>query len=256
MPSDPAHPSAKPAQPDVPPSADVSDQETQSADDEGSSEAQVEDLAPSLPEEGATSSHGLPEELDGTDDPDVPDPAEEEAEEEGERAPAIVELRPHDDYVWLQSWISRATGGLVVLVLAGATWIVAAAGASWVATQILLPIDLMIGAATAWIVWHWPKLVRQNFLYRIQADEGVEAHRGLWWRVVRFVPRSRIQHAGILQGPIERHLGLATVAIHTAGSRASKTRLPGLTHERALALAKELTTTPSSEDVTTADGSP
>jgi hypothetical protein len=42
------------------------------------------------------------------------------------------------------------------------------------------------------------------------------------------VPFGRVQHIDTTQGPIERRLGLATLILHTAGTRSAAVSLPGL----------------------------
>ena len=54
------------------------------------------------------------------------------------------------------------------------------------------------------------------------------------------VPRSRVQHIDVSQGPIERSYGLATLSIHTAGTEYSKVDLPGLGHSVALTVRDAL----------------
>jgi membrane protein YdbS with pleckstrin-like domain len=42
------------------------------------------------------------------------------------------------------------------------------------------------------------------------------------------VPGSRVQHLDIRRGPLERHFRLATLVIHTAGTRHSEVSVSGL----------------------------
>ena len=64
-------------------------------------------------------------------------------------------------------------------------------------------------------------------------ERGIEIRRGVWWRHVVHVPRSRVQHTDVNQGPIERTYGLAHLIIHTAGTISASVALEGL--ERAVA---------------------
>ena len=50
-------------------------------------------------------------------------------------------------------------------------------------------------------------------------DTGLHVRRGRLWRKEILVPRSRVQHLDIERGPIERRYGLATLIVHTAGTR-------------------------------------
>jgi membrane protein YdbS with pleckstrin-like domain len=54
------------------------------------------------------------------------------------------------------------------------------------------------------------------------------------------VPRSRVQHLDIERGPIERHFGLATLILHTAGTRRQAIRQSGLPDADAVALRDAL----------------
>ncbi|MFM6988815.1 MAG: PH domain-containing protein [Arenimonas sp.] len=50
-------------------------------------------------------------------------------------------------------------------------------------------------------------------------EHGLRLRKGRWWRTEVFVPRSRVQHLDIHNGPLERARGLATLVIHTAGTQ-------------------------------------
>jgi membrane protein YdbS with pleckstrin-like domain len=65
---------------------------------------------------------------------------------------------------------------------------------------------------------------------------GLHVRRGVWWRKEVLVPRSRVQHLDIERGPIERNFGLATLVVHTAGSRVHALRQPGFADADAVAL--------------------
>lgn len=69
---------------------------------------------------------------------------------------------------------------------------------------------------------------------------GLHVRRGRWWQKEVLVPRSRVQHLDIERGPIERHFGLATLVVHTAGSRVHALRQPGFADADAVALRDAL----------------
>ena len=69
---------------------------------------------------------------------------------------------------------------------------------------------------------------------------GLQVRRGLVWKHELLVPRSRVQHLDIERGPIERRFGLATLVVHTAGTRLHALRQPGLLDADALALRDAL----------------
>ncbi len=60
------------------------------------------------------------------------------------------------------------------------------------------------------------------------------------WQIVTHVPRSRVQHTDVSQGPLERRYGLGTLVVYTAGTNHARVALPGLAHEVARALRDEL----------------
>jgi len=91
----------------------------------------------------------------------------------------------------------------------------------------LLP--LVCGMALGWL---YSGRYARAFSAAHLAD-GMLIRRGVWWRGEVFVPRARIQHTEINQGPLDRRWDMASVAIHTAGTRLESIVVPGL--PRALA---------------------
>lgn len=65
------------------------------------------------------------------------------------------------------------------------------------------------------------------------AEDELHIQHGLWVRARTVVPFGRVQHIDVTQGPLERHFGLGTLILHTAGTRSSAVDLPGLRHEEA-----------------------
>ena len=130
----------------------------------------------------------------------------------------------------------------------------AAAGATLLAVAIVIAAAdglrawIGIPLALAWLtfvsalVWHaerWPARSYQHLRYRAEAD-GIEIRHGVYWREVTRVPRSRIQHTDVSQGPLERRYGLGTLVLYTAGTTHARVALPGLAKERAVALRDRL----------------
>lgn len=87
--------------------------------------------------------------------------------------------------------------------------------------------------------WHYAARRFARTRFRLDAG-GLEIHRGVWWRSQIRVPRSRVQHTDVHQGPLDRRWGLADLTVFTAGTESSSIRLPGLPAERALALRDAL----------------
>lgn len=91
----------------------------------------------------------------------------------------------------------------------------------------------------AFLGQYWPAVEHRHTSYLL-AWNGIEIHRGVVWRRVINVPRSRIQHTDVSQGPIERRFGLGTLVMYTAGTDHSRVDLAGLDHGVALAIRDHL----------------
>ena len=93
-----------------------------------------------------------------------------------------------------------------------------------------------VGAAASYL---WPAVRYRHIRYRLDAH-GVTIRRGVVWRTVTSVPTSRVQHTDVSRGPLERYFDLATLVIHTAGTRDASVALSGLGHREAVALRDRL----------------
>ena len=71
-------------------------------------------------------------------------------------------------------------------------------------------------------------------------ERGLQVRRGLVWRSEVLVPRTRVQHLDLERGPIERRYGLATLVVHTAGTRLNALRQSGFVDADAVALRDAL----------------
>jgi membrane protein YdbS with pleckstrin-like domain len=71
-------------------------------------------------------------------------------------------------------------------------------------------------------------------------ERGLSVQRGLIWRKEVLVPRTRVQHLDLERGPIERRFGLATLVVHTAGTRMNALRQHGFLDADAVALRDAL----------------
>ena len=86
----------------------------------------------------------------------------------------------------------------------------------------------------------WPGLRHRRIAYRLD-QSGLQILRGVLWRSHVFVTRSRVQHTDVVEGPLQRRFGVATLVVHTAGTRHSATRLGGVGREEAFRLRDLLT---------------
>ena len=83
---------------------------------------------------------------------------------------------------------------------------------------LLIPIIAFFApiiAATCF-VFYWSSRYYQSITFRLTGDEVV-VERGVWWRIKSTVPYARVMSVEVVQGPISRRLGIATVDIYTAG---------------------------------------
>jgi len=72
-------------------------------------------------------------------------------------------------------------------------------------------ILIAIGLAGYWILKYYDSLV-----YKLTGEE-VECRKGIWFKKVSVVPYNRITNVDVIQGPISRKLGIATLKLQTAG---------------------------------------
>lgn len=138
------------------------------------------------------------------------------------------------------AWITVARlSGLLRAGILSAVASVALSVASAAADELTLP-----AAAMAWVILtgllaapaiFWPAIAYRHRSYRF-AEDGVHLRRGVFWRSQIAVPRSRVQHTDVSQGPLERMHGIATLTLHTAGNHYAAVSLPGLAHGEAVAL--------------------
>ena len=72
----------------------------------------------------------------------------------------------------------------------------------------------------------------RHFSYRMD-EEGLYINQGVFWRKKIVVSRNRVQHTDVTQGPLERKYNLATLVVHTAGTRNASVMVAGILHEKA-----------------------
>lgn len=103
-------------------------------------------------------------------------------------------------------------------------------------------LPLLWLAAIILMAWHaqwWPRRAYEHTSYRVDT-QGIEIQKGVYWRVAINVPRSRVQHSDVSQGPLERRYGLGTLVIYTAGTDHARVDLAGLEHGVAMRLRTQL----------------
>ncbi|KLD77602.1 PH domain-containing protein [Xanthomonas hyacinthi] len=75
--------------------------------------------------------------------------------------------------------------------------------------------------------------------WRLDA-QGLDLRRGRLWQSEVHVPISRVQHLDLRRGPLERAARLATLVVHTAGTRHNAVAVPGLDQADAERLRERL----------------
>lgn len=145
--------------------------------------------------------------------------------------PRIIDVRR---IVGLIFTACASAGLFVLLAMAGFSarpgWrLILLAAVGWLAVTIALAL---------WL-WRWPVIAYRHASYRLD-DDGLEIRRGVVWRSIIHVPRSRVQHTDVSQGPLERSHGLSTLVVHTAGTEHARVALPGLSRDVALSLRDQL----------------
>lgn len=85
----------------------------------------------------------------------------------------------------------------------------------------------------------WPALRYRYASYRVN-ERGLQIKDGVVWRSVTTVPKSRVQHTDVTQGPLARGFGLAALVIHTAGTEHASVTLNGLPRDVAFAIRNHL----------------
>ena len=103
----------------------------------------------------------------------------------------------------------------------------------------LVVAALAILAGLAWLAHGWPAVAYRYRSWRLD-EEVIEIRRGVLWRRVISVPRSRVQHTDVGQGPVERSLGLSHLVIHTTGTTGASVALAGLDRTTALRIRDHL----------------
>ena len=141
----------------------------------------------------------------------------------------------------ISNWIFLAVvaiGGLVAQVVylalnwpPGSTASVISGGSA--IAYVLLLIFLV------WAGHFYPAKAYRHAAWRLN-EQGLEIRRGVWWKHEITIPRARVQHTDVHQGPLMRKFGLARLVINTAGTQNASIALDGLSLETAQRLRSEL----------------
>jgi membrane protein YdbS with pleckstrin-like domain len=135
-------------------------------------------------------------------------------------------------------WIAIAAVGVVPLIGLLVAALIGDDMPGWL--RVVMPLAwLGLMLLLAWHGYRWPALEYQHTRYRAD-DQRLEIRRGVYFREVISVPRSRVQHTDVSQGPVQRRYGLGTLVVHTAGTDHAMVQLAGLEHGVALRIREHL----------------
>lgn len=134
------------------------------------------------------------------------------------------------------AWLAALGGGCML----GLSMMV---GAAIVGLSLHSLHALALGAAAAVagsLCGAWIGFVRHRRIrWRLDA-QGLDVFRGRLWQSETHVPISRVQHLDLRRGPLERAVRLATLVVHTAGTRHTAVAVPGLDQADAERLRERL----------------
>ena len=125
--------------------------------------------------------------------------------------------------------LAMIVGGLVLFFSVGLGWVF----------YLCLAAAILFYACLLWFTIFWPGIEHRHRGWRL-SDAGLEVRHGVWWKHLHAVPWARVQHADVVQGPIQRMCGVGTLTVHTAGTSNSSVNLSGLSHPRAIELRDEI----------------
>jgi membrane protein YdbS with pleckstrin-like domain len=145
--------------------------------------------------------------------------------------PRSVQVARLGGWIFTAVVLTAASGGsLIALTRSHAPTV------SWIGTGVVVAaLGTLLGLAT-----YFGSLWSYRSTSLLVDETGLEIARGVLWRHQISVPRSRIQHTDVTQGPLERRFGLGTLVIYTAGTAHAAIPIEGLAHETALALRDAL----------------
>jgi uncharacterized protein len=161
------------------------------------------------------------------------------ADTDAQPAGTEIELERSVDARAVPLWRWSAALTFTPVVIAASIFVVGVTVAGPPGASVLWIGWALLVAAVAAYVWKYPPARHRHLRYRID-EVGITIRDGVFWRTWSALPRARIQHTDVSQGPLQRRYGVAELKLYTAGSRFTRIELPGLEHAVALALRDEL----------------
>jgi len=90
---------------------------------------------------------------------------------------------------------------------------------------ILLLYLLLVIVGAAILIWPGVSVPRRGYALR---DKASLFRKGVIWQSVTAIPFNRIQHVETSSTPLDRHFGLATLQLFTAGGSSGDLKIDGL----------------------------
>lgn len=175
-----------------------------------------------MPETKECENHSGPERGEPSE-PKVVLPAEPEGNEQHVDADRFHSLDAHIVRVWqLENMIACGIMGSLLAIAGIILWWLTPF--SKLAIVSVWSLALILSAES--IFW-WPKRCYARWSYRL-APLTLELRHGVVWHSSVLIPLTRVQHVDLHRSPFERRFGLASLEVHTAGTRNASHRLPGL----------------------------
>jgi uncharacterized protein len=139
-------------------------------------------------------------------------------------------------HVQVDRYSALISGGIISALLCTIAILVDAFGElppgySWAP---YLPLGLLLLFFALRAFW-WPQLSHRHKSWSF-SELGIHLTQGVIWRTTTSVPRARVQHTDVGQGPLQRRFGIATLSVHTAGSDQAQVDLSGLLYDDAIAV--------------------
>src|SRR5687768_12363427 len=102
----------------------------------------------------------------------------------------------------ISGWIFTASIALGSLLALTFLFLVADNLPGWL-KALFVVLWVIVTLALAWFSHRWPEVEHRHTSYKVD-ERGIEIRKGVYWRRMIHVPRSRVQHTDVSQGPIER----------------------------------------------------
>jgi uncharacterized protein len=129
----------------------------------------------------------------------------------------------------------RIQSAIVAAVIAMPNIVILSIVLGWYGPLVALLVGVAIYALSS--RYHAAYLARFRC---VLLPDGLLIRRGVLWQGETFVPRPRIQHTDVDQGPIARRFGIAKLKVFTAGTQLGQLEVDGLRREDAIALRDKL----------------